>query len=163
MSGLSLRQRGLLGTASVLLALLDGVVLEARARRDDALRVPASGTADRWRQVIHAIQDPFRTHRAVTLAAAEARATSVAVRDVWNGVMERFVAETAAELDAERARGAAPAGPPARDLAIALNWMNERVLHSSFTAQQPALEPGDAVEVLLTVWLRTIYGRSDPG
>ncbi|MFD0481966.1 TetR/AcrR family transcriptional regulator [Kineococcus sp. GCM10028916] len=147
---------------AVLLALLDGVVAEARARRDEALRVPATGTADRWRQIIHAIQDPFRTHRAVTLAAAEARATSGAVRDVWSGVMERFVAETAAEIEAERARGAAPAGPPARDLAIALNWMNERVLHSSFTAQQPALEPGDAVEVLLTVWLRTIYGRSDP-
>lgn len=143
---------------AVLLALLDGVVAEARARRDEALRDPAPGTAGRWRQVIAAIEAPFRSHRAVTLAAAEARATSTAVRDVWNGVMERFVTETAAEIDAERARGAAPAGPPARDLAVALNWMNERVLHATFTAQQPAVAAGDVVEVLLTVWLRTIYG-----
>lgn len=148
---------------AVLLALLDRVVAEARASRDDAVRHRADGPADRWRQVIDAIQEPFRSHRAVTLAAAEARATSTAVRDVWNGVMERFVEETAAEIGAERARGAAPAGPPARDLAVALNWMNERVLHSSFTAEQPALAADDAVDVLLTVWLRTIYGRDVTG
>ena len=144
---------------AVLLALLDRVVAEARASRDAALREPAAGTAGRWRQVIAAIEEPFRSHRAVTLAAAEARATSAAVRDVWNGVMERFVAETAAEIEAERARGVAPPGPPARDLAVALNLMNERVLHAAFAGQRPAPAAGDVVEVLLTVWLRTIYGR----
>ncbi|WP_432564445.1 TetR/AcrR family transcriptional regulator [Kineococcus sp. SYSU DK003] len=143
---------------SVLLALLDRVVAEARARRDDAVAHPAPDTEGRWRQVISAIAQPFRSHLAVTRAAAEARATSVAVRDVWNGVMDRFVTETATQIEAERSRGTAPDGPPARDLAVALNWMNERVLHSAFAGEQPSLAADDAVEVLLVIWLRTIYG-----
>ncbi|MEW1956564.1 TetR/AcrR family transcriptional regulator [Kineococcus sp. NPDC059986] len=147
---------------AVLLALLDRVVAEARARRDEAVADPAPDVEGRWRQVIGAIAQPFRSHLAVTLAAAEARATSVAVREVWNGVMERFVDETAAQVEAERARGAAPDGPPARQLAIALNWMNERVLHSAFAGEQPGLAADDAVEVLLTVWMRTIYGGRLP-
>ncbi|WP_380171193.1 TetR/AcrR family transcriptional regulator [Kineococcus sp. DHX-1] len=147
---------------AVLLALLDRVVAEARAHRDQAVSSPAVDVEARWREVIGAIAWTFRSHLAVTLAAAEARATSTAVREVWNGVMERFVEETAAEIDAERARGTAPDGPPARDLAVALNWMNERVLHSAFAGEEPGLAADDVVEVLLTVWLRTIYGGRVP-
>lgn len=147
---------------AVLLALLDRVVAEARAHRDEAVSSPAGDVETRWRAVIGAIARTFRSHLAVTLAAAEARATSTAVREVWNGVMERFVEETAAEIDAERARGTAPDGPPARDLAVALNWMNERVLHSAFAGEEPGLAADDVVEVLLTVWLRTIYGGRLP-
>ncbi|NAZ80862.1 TetR family transcriptional regulator [Kineococcus sp. R8] len=147
---------------AVLLALLDAVVAEARLRRDTALRHPAPDPERRWRQVIAAIQEPFRTHRAVTLAAAEARASSPAVREVWSAVMERFVTETAAEIDAERARGAAPPGLPSRELATALNWMNERVLHTTFAGHGPAVGEADVVDVLLGVWLRAIYGEPHP-
>ena len=35
----------------------------------------------------------------------------------------------------------------------------ERVLHAAFAGQRPAPAAEDVVEVLLTVWLRTIYGR----
>ena len=72
------------------------------------------------------------------------------------------MAETAAAIDAERTRGAAPPGPPARDLAVALNWMNERVIHVSATGQEPALAEDDLLDVLLTVWLRTVYGGDGP-
>jgi len=147
---------------AVLLALLDAVVAEARRRRDSALRDPAPDPEQRWRQVIANIQEPFRSHRAVTLATAEARASSPAVREVWSAVMERFVAETAAEIDAERARGAAPPGLPSRQLATALNWMNERVLHTTFAGHGPAVAEGDVVDVLLGVWLRAIYGEPSP-
>ena len=57
-------------------------------------------------------------------------------------------------------RGAAPAGPPARDLAVALNSMNERVLYATFTGDGPAVAEDGAVDVLLEVWLRAIYGTS---
>ncbi|NIZ90245.1 TetR/AcrR family transcriptional regulator [Kineococcus rubinsiae] len=147
---------------AVLLALLDAVVAEARLRRDTALRHPAPDREGRWRQVIASVQEPFRSHRAVTLAAAEARASSPAVRDVWSAHMERFVEEAAAEIDAERARGAAPAGLPSRDLATALNWMNERVLHTTFAGHGPAVAEADVVDVLLGVWLRAIYGEPHP-
>jgi TetR/AcrR family transcriptional regulator, ethionamide resistance regulator len=85
------------------------------------------------------------------------------VRALWAAIMDGFVEETAAAIEAERARGAAPPGPPARDLAVALNWMNERVIHVTYAGQTPALSPDDLVDVLLTVWLRTVYGTDTPG
>jgi hypothetical protein len=77
--------------------------------------------------------------------------------------MEGFVLETTAAIEAERARGAAPAGVPARDLAVALNSMNERVLQATFAAQEPAIDEESVVDVMLSVWLGAIYGARQPG
>ena len=88
------------------------------------------------RQGITAIYETFRSHRAVTLAAADAL-DEPEVRDLWASVMEGFVQLTAAAIEAERARGSAPDGIPARDLAISLNPMNERVLQMTFAGQAP--------------------------
>jgi hypothetical protein len=70
------------------------------------------------------------------------------------------VRRCAEAIEAERQRGAAPAGPPARDIAVALNSMNERVLYATFSGDGPALAEEDVVEVLLEVWLRAVYGRA---
>ena len=122
---------------AVLLTLLDRMVEEARERRGEALE-RFTEDPPRWlRHAITAIYETFRSHRAVALAAADARATSAEVRDLWARVMEGFVLETTAAIEAERARGAAPAGVPARDLAVALNSMNERVLQATFAAKSP--------------------------
>ena len=59
-------------------------------------------------------------------------------------------------------RGAAPAGLPARDLAIALTSMNERVLYATFGGDGPAVAEEDAIDVLLSVWLTAIYQTHDP-
>ncbi len=64
---------------AVLLALLDRVVAKRGAHRDEAVSSPAGDVETRWRAVIGAIARTFRSHLAVTLAAAEARATSSAV------------------------------------------------------------------------------------
>ena len=145
---------------AVVLALLDGVVAEARAARSAAL-AGAAGARAAWRAALVTVRDTFRDHRALTAAAAELLVTSPEVRSLWSAVMEDFVAETAAAIDAERSRGAAPPGPPARDLAVALNWMNERVLQVSVAGYGPGLADDDLIDVLLTVWLRTIYGSDD--
>ncbi|SEO44532.1 TetR/AcrR family transcriptional regulator [Trujillonella endophytica] len=142
---------------AVVLALLDRVVAEARAARTAAL-AGATGARDAWRAALVTVRDTFREHRALTAAATQLLAASPEVRSLWSAVMEDFVAETAAAIDAERARGAAPAGPPARDLAVALNWMNERVIQVSVSGAGPGLAEEDLVEVLLAIWLRTIYG-----
>jgi hypothetical protein len=65
-------------------------------------------------------------------------------------------------IEAERARGAAPAGVPARDLAIALNSMNERVLRATFAGHPPAIDEEHVVDVLLAAWLGAIYGTGAP-
>ncbi len=76
--------------------------------------------------------------------------------------MERFVEETAAEIDAERARGTAPEGPPARDLG-GRPELDERAGPAlRLRREEPGLAADDVVEVLLTVWLRTIYGGRLP-
>jgi AcrR family transcriptional regulator len=145
---------------AVLLTLLDRMVEEARTGRGDALeRFPED--PPRWlRRGITAIYETFRSHRAVTLAAADARATSAEVRELWARVMEQFVQETSAAIKAERARGAAPDGIPARDLAIALNLMNERVLHATFAGHTPAVDEANVIDSLVAVWLGAIYGNT---
>lgn len=155
---------------AVLLTLLDRVVAEAdaaMAAAETAMREveahPHEVPRDLWRQAISAYYDTFREHRGLTLAWAEARSTNREVRELWATVFEGWVLRSAAAIDAERARGAAPRGIPARDLAVALNSMNERVLYATLGGDGPAVAESDVVTVLLEVWLRAIYGTAPPG
>jgi AcrR family transcriptional regulator len=148
---------------AVLLALLDRVVSEA----DEASgRVPDSQLAVDppwfWRACISAFFQTFRKHRAVTLACAEARCTNAEVRELWASVTAAWAQRAAAAIECERARGAAPPGLPARDLAVALCSMNERSLHATFAGDQPSIASSDVVEVLHTVWLNAIYQTTTP-
>ena len=148
---------------AVLLTLLDRMVEEARGNRGDALeRFPED--PPRWlRQAITSIFETFRSHRAVALAAADARSTSADVRELWTRVMEVFVQETTAAIEAVRANGSVPDDVPARDLAVALNLMNERVLHATFAGHAPAVDEEHVVDTLFAVWLGAIYGSHARG
>ncbi|MGH2960239.1 MAG: TetR/AcrR family transcriptional regulator, partial [Solirubrobacterales bacterium] len=104
----------------------------------------------------------FGEHRAVSVAGSEASAANAKVRKLWNEVRERWVAAAVSAIEAERARGAAPEGLPARDLAIALLNMNEGVLFSAFAGEQPAVEEDHVVDVITDIWLKAIYGGNPP-
>lgn len=148
---------------AVLLALLDRVVQEA----DVAATVVPDGelAADPprfWHAVIAAFYRTFREHRAVTLAAAEARCTNHEVRALWSSVMATWTDRAAAAIDSERVRGAAPPGLPARDLAVALSTMNERSMHALLAGDEPSLAESDVVTVLHTIWLNAIYQTTSP-
>jgi TetR/AcrR family transcriptional regulator, ethionamide resistance regulator len=145
---------------AVLLTLLDRVVTEADAATDAAFDGRASGVREGWRRAITAYYDTFRAHRALTLAWAEARSTNGEIRELWAQVFEGWVDRCAEAIESERHRGAAPAGPPARDIAVALTSMNERVLYATFTGDGPAVAQDGAVDVLLEIWLRAIYGTA---
>jgi AcrR family transcriptional regulator len=142
---------------SVVLTLLDRVAEEARALRTAALEAGGDDARAIWRGAIAAIIDTFRRHRAVTVAAAQLLFQSDEARKLWARVMDGFVEDAATAIEFERARGAAPPGPPARQLAIALNWMNERVLLATYTGQDPMMADEDLLETLLTIWSRAIY------
>jgi len=149
---------------AVLLTLLDRVIAQADAASAAAFTAEAA-SADRrrtWREGITAYFETFRAHRAVTLAAAEAQATSPEVRALWARGFEGWVQTCTAAIEAERRRGAAPAGVPARDLAIVLNAMNERSMYATFSGDASAVAEDDVVDVLLEVWLRAIYGPAAP-
>jgi AcrR family transcriptional regulator len=145
---------------AVLLTLLDRVVEEADAVTQDAFAGRPTGPREGWRRAITAYYDTFRAHRALTLAWAEARATNTEIRELWAQVFEGWVHRCAEAIEVERQRGAAPAGPPARDIAVALTSMNERVLYATFTGDGPAVAEAGAVDVLLEIWLRAIYGTA---
>jgi TetR/AcrR family transcriptional regulator, ethionamide resistance regulator len=162
---------------AVLLTLLDRVVAEADAAMTRATRAfprpaaavgEATASADMvpreaWEQAISAYYDTFREHRGLTLAWAEARSTNREVRELWATVFEGWVQRSAAAIEAERARGAAPPGVKARDLAVALNSMNERVLYATLSGDGPAVAESDVVPVLLEIWIGAIYGRTPAG
>jgi AcrR family transcriptional regulator len=147
---------------AVLLALLDGVVEQAQTAAGDLLDHLPEDPQARWRDAINAFYQAFRSHRAVTLACAQVRGTNPEVRQLWATVMEQWVRRTATAIEAERQRGAAPAGLPARDLAVALNSMNERVLYATFSDDGPAVAESHVVDVLLNVWLNSIYQTTTP-
>ncbi|GAB2456867.1 TetR/AcrR family transcriptional regulator [Jatrophihabitans fulvus] len=146
---------------AVVLSLLDRVVDEAN--RAELTLDFAADPVRSWRAVIGNIVDVFARHRAVVAAAVAAQASSPELRAQWATTMERWIDQCADVIRAERRRGAAPSGPPARELAIALNLMNERVLAATFTGEQPAVKERSVVDVLLAVWLPAIYGTATPG
>ena len=145
---------------AVLLTLLDRVVAEADAATHAAFTGRPSGPREGWRRAITAYHDTFRAHRSLTLAWSKARSTNAEIRQLWARVFEGWVRRCAEAIDAERERGAAPAGSPARDIAVALTSMNERVLYATFTGDGPAVAEDGAVDVLLEIWLRAIYGTA---
>jgi AcrR family transcriptional regulator len=147
---------------AVLLTLLDRVVAEADASTRAAFEVPASSPREGWGRAISAYYETFRAHRSLTLAWAEARYTNAEIRQLWAQVFDAWVQLCATAIQAERDRGAAPPGRPARDLAVVLTSMNERVLYATFSGDGPAVDEDDVVDVLLDVWLRAIYGTA-PG
>lgn len=146
---------------AVLLSLLDRMVEQARARQGDVLERIADDPAARLREGLAAFHKTFGEHRAVTLAAAEARITNAEVRALWDEVMESWVSEATEAIEAERARGAAPPGLPARQLATVLIQMNERSLYATFADEPAALSEDRVIDVLLGVWVNAIYGRLD--
>ncbi len=149
---------------AVVLTIIDRLVAAAAGSREEALATLAQGGPRAGlRQALEDLYAAFRERRQVALAAAELRTTNEEARDLWAEVMEGWVADVTGVIESERARGAAPPGPPARDLAIALVQMNERVQYASFAGESPSLEDERVLDVLVDIWLRAIYGSAEPG
>jgi AcrR family transcriptional regulator len=150
---------------AVLLSLLDRVTVEAEAElaRTGVLDGVPDDPAAYWRAAITAFYETFRRHRPVALACAAVRHTNPEVQRLWSRVTEGWVRYTTTAIESERDRGAAPPGVPARELAIALCSMNERVLYATFGGGGPTVAEADVVDVLLAVWLSAVYGSRLPG
>ncbi len=147
---------------AVLLALLDRVIAQVNATARTVLDDVGSDPATHWRSAIRIFYETFREHRTVVVAAAALRGSHSEGRRLWAGVMNLWTGRTAAAIEAERARGAAPDGIPAHDLAVILNSTNERVLYGTLTGDGPAVPESTVVDSLATVWLRAIYGTTTP-
>jgi len=143
---------------AVVLTLIDRLVEEARGGREAAVAKLLEDPRAGWREGIEAFYEAFRARPSLILAGAELRATNPEARQLWSQVMEGWVEDVTAVIEAERARGAAPPGVPARELAIALVQMNERAQYASLSDEEPSLSTDRVLDVLVEIWLRAIYG-----
>ncbi|HET6965747.1 MAG TPA: TetR/AcrR family transcriptional regulator [Acidimicrobiales bacterium] len=142
---------------AVILTLLDRVAEEARAIRGRALEEAGEDVPELWRRGLISILETFKEHRSLMLAVSQMLPESEEVRRLWARIMEGFTEDIQLGIESERARGAAPGGVPARQLAIALNWMTERTFGATLAGQEPCLDEEEALEVLLCLWSRAIY------
>jgi AcrR family transcriptional regulator len=147
---------------AVVLTLIDRMVEDAARSRDRALSRLVEDPRAGWRQGLEVFYAIFGSHRAVTLAGAELRATNAEARALWSQIMEGWVTDVTEVIEAERARGRARRDLPARELAIALVQMNERVQYATFAEETPAVDGEKVIDVLLDVWLNAIYGTPTP-
>lgn len=147
---------------AVVLTLIDRLVEEARGGREAAVAKLLEDPRAGWREGIEAFYGAFRASRPLILAGSELRATNPEARRLWSQVMEGWVEDVTEVIEAERQRGAAPPGVPARQLAIALVQMNERAQYASLSGEEPALDSDEVLDVLVEIWLRAIYGSAAP-
>jgi TetR/AcrR family transcriptional regulator, ethionamide resistance regulator len=148
---------------AVLLALLDRVITEVEHRVGGLPRDFASDPTAAWTRSIGMFVEVFVSHRGVSAAAIAARARNDEVRALWSKSMQSWVDFSSDVIRAEQGRGAAPKGIDPHDLAVSLNLMNERVITAVVNQESPAIAEPRALDVLSTVWIRSIYGSVNPG
>jgi AcrR family transcriptional regulator len=115
--------------------------------------------AESLKAAITAVADVYARHRPVVRASSEHWHSDPEIGERWIAMMDSFTANIARRIDRERERGAAPAGLDSKRLALALTWGSERAFYlAGYGVFGPRLER-DAVDVIVTSWLGTIYQR----
>ncbi|MBU9767209.1 TetR/AcrR family transcriptional regulator [Mycobacterium sp. TNTM28] len=145
---------------AVLLSLIDPLIKRADTGFDRAMDSMPTDPRRAIRRGIEIFFSSFGEHPATARAGTEALNSSPEFRAFWSGLMQKWIALTAALITAERQRGAAPDTIPAMDLATSLNLMNERTMMAALAAEPPAVESGKVVDTLTHIWLTSIYGDS---
>jgi AcrR family transcriptional regulator len=146
---------------AVVLTLVERMAAEAAGAIRSEAETLASLRADPRAGIRQALEDAyaaFASRRAVILAASELRTSNADANDLWSRVMEGWVSQLTGIIEAERERGAAAPGPPARELATALVQMNERAQHATLASEAPHIPDESVIDVLVEIWLRAIYG-----
>ena len=148
---------------AVVLTIIERMVpaITAASRQEAMALLPENPRAG-LTQLLEEIYDAFLERKAVVLAAGELRTSNTEAQELWGTIMDRWISDAAAIIEVERARGVAPQGLPARDLATALVQMNERVQFATFVSETPSLDKDKAIEVCVEIWMRAIYGSVDP-
>ncbi|MCW2516193.1 MAG: TetR family transcriptional regulator [Mycobacterium sp.] len=145
---------------AVLLSLIDPLIQQADTGFHGAMETLPTDPRRAFREGISTFFTAFGSHSVVARAGTEALATSPDLRAVWSAFMHKWIDQTSALIESERARGAAPTTLPARDLATSLNLMNERTMTATLVAEEGAVAQERIVDTLTHIWLTSIYGES---
>jgi AcrR family transcriptional regulator len=113
------------------------------------------------RRSLEATVHVWAAHRATLRATHEHWHAVDELGTRWLSVVERFTDAVAAQIDRERSAGIAPAGIDSRRLAATLLWSTDRCLYIAASGADGDLpSEGDIVEVLIRLWLGTLYGAA---
>ncbi|CDQ43629.1 MULTISPECIES: TetR/AcrR family transcriptional regulator [Mycolicibacterium] len=145
---------------AVLLSLMDPLIKRADTGFDNAMDTMPSEPHEAIRRGIEIFFSSFGSHPATARAGVEAVNTVPEFRAVWSGLMQKWIGLTAALINAERQRGAAPDTLPALDLATSLNLMNEKMMMAALAEDRPSVEHDRVVDTLTHIWLTSIYGTA---
>jgi AcrR family transcriptional regulator len=145
---------------AVLLALIEPLIAQADKGFDGAIESLPADPRRAFREGIRIFFTAFGSHSVVARAGTEALATSPDVRAIWSTFMQKWINQTAALIEYERRRGAAPENIGALDLATSLNQMNERAMTATLVAEDGAVGQDRLVDTLTHIWLTSIYGES---
>jgi len=145
---------------AVLLKLLEPLIAQADKGFDGAIESLPADPRRAFREGIRIFFTAFGSHSVVARAGTEAMATSPDIRAIWSTFMQKWINQTAALIEYERRRGAAPENIGALDLATSLNQMNERTMTATLVAEDGAVAQDRIVDTLAHIWLTSIYGES---
>lgn len=119
-----------------------------------------SGRGDAREEIMEALSrvaQLYGEHAALMRVIVEVSTYEEEVATFWRGLLARFIDATAARIAAEQVAGNAPDGD-GNAIAFALIWMCERTLYQQVVQQQP-FEPDVLAQALVSIWMRSIYGR----
>jgi AcrR family transcriptional regulator len=145
---------------AVLLKLLEPLIAQADKGFDGAIESLPADPRRAFREGIRIFFTAFGSHSVVARAGTEALATSPDIRAIWSTFMQKWINQTAALIEYERRRGAAPDNIGALDLATSLNQMNERAMTATLIAEDGAVAQDRIVDTLAHIWLTSIYGNA---
>lgn len=123
--------------------------------------------ADRWysgegddeqeiREALVKIADLYVEHRALLRVIVEVSTYDEEVATFWRSLIGRFVEATRMRIESEQEAGKSPPFPPA-PTAFSLVWMCERTLYQ-LMVQTPPFSRDEAIEALVRVFMRSVYG-----
>lgn len=139
-------------------ALLDDFYTDVE--RATEVLVAAEGDPEaRIGKVITGLFDAVDQQLHVFSAVLAARATSTTVQQVWTDGRDELARRVATMIEGERAAGRAPEGAPAAALAAVLLDLNDHSLERH--ALRVAPPRVDHIAALTSIWVRSIYGRSN--
>jgi AcrR family transcriptional regulator len=143
--------------AVAVLALMQGLY-DAAAEANELL-VKAEGDAqERVRTAITLLFDSVDETPHTYRALLEARATSPAVRQMWDAGRADFAGVIAGMIQTERSAGRAVEGPPAAALASVLLDLNDHAVERHSLGSGPPRD--EHIATITFIWLSTIYGEN---
>lgn len=145
-------------------AVVTGLLARVMDEIDEVMQpfVQRDGTTiaeEPLRESLTAAAAVWSAHRASLRAVMENWHAVPELRRMWLDVVNRFAAGLAIGIERERRAGLAADGIDSRMLGSALIWATERCFHLAGLGVDPDLpSEQEIVEVLLAMWLGTIYG-----